>query len=108
MNEGRAGQAGRPGQAGWLGRAWQAGRAAGAGIWFPRQSMKVGPHARVLRAGIALLMSLLLGGYSQAADDPRAIVEEVQRRSEAKSQRYEGLLQVVDARGKVSDKRWTL
>ena len=32
---------------------------------------------------------------------------EAQRRSEAKSQRYEGLLQVLDARGKVADKRWT-
>ena len=43
-----------------------------------------------------------------AADDPRAIVEESQRRTDAKSQRYEGLLQVFDAKGKVSDKRWTL
>jgi hypothetical protein len=42
-----------------------------------------------------------------AADDARQIVEEAQRRTDAKSQRYEGLLQVFDARGKVSDKRWT-
>jgi hypothetical protein len=44
----------------------------------------------------------------KAADDPRTIVEESQRRTDAKSQRYEGLLQVFDAKGKVSDKRWTL
>jgi hypothetical protein len=35
-------------------------------------------------------------------------VEEVQRRTNATSQRYEGLLQVFDSKGKVSDKRWTL
>ena len=33
---------------------------------------------------------------------------EAQKRTDAKSQRYEGLLQVFDAKGKVSDKRWTL
>jgi outer membrane lipoprotein-sorting protein len=43
-----------------------------------------------------------------AADAARQIVEEAQRRTDAKSQRYEGLLQVFDAKGKVSDKRWTL
>jgi outer membrane lipoprotein-sorting protein len=43
-----------------------------------------------------------------ASGDPRAIVAEVQRRTEATSQQYEGLLQVFDAKGKVSDKRWTL
>ena len=43
-----------------------------------------------------------------AADDARDIVQEAQRRTDATSQRYEGLLQVVDAKGKTSDKRWTL
>ena len=38
---------------------------------------------------------------------PRQIVEEAQRRTDAKSQRYEGLLQVFDAKGKITDKRWT-
>jgi outer membrane lipoprotein-sorting protein len=42
-----------------------------------------------------------------SAADARQIVEEAQKRSDAKSQRYEGLLQVFDAKGKVSDKRWT-
>ena len=42
-----------------------------------------------------------------AADNARTIVAEAQRRTDATSQRYEGLLQVFDARGKVSDKRWT-
>jgi hypothetical protein len=43
-----------------------------------------------------------------AVEDARGIVLEAQRRTEARSQRYEGLLQVVDTRGKVADKRWTL
>ena len=41
------------------------------------------------------------------ADDARNIVEEAQRRSQASSQRYEGLLQVFDTKGKITDKRWT-
>jgi hypothetical protein len=43
-----------------------------------------------------------------AADNARAIVEEVQKRTDAKSQRYQGLLQVFDAKGKISDKRWAI
>lgn len=43
----------------------------------------------------------------RAAVNARQIVEEAQRRSEAASQRYEGLLQVFDAKGKITDKRWT-
>jgi hypothetical protein len=42
-----------------------------------------------------------------AQNDARQIVAEAQRRSETKSQRYDGLLQVLDAKGKVADKRWT-
>jgi outer membrane lipoprotein-sorting protein len=44
---------------------------------------------------------------SFAADNARQIVEEAQKRTDAKSERYEGLLQVFDARGKISDKRWS-
>src|SRR5207245_9489091 len=42
-----------------------------------------------------------------AAENARLIVEEAQKRTDSKSQRYEGLLQVFDAKGKISDKRWT-
>src|SRR5438552_11953981 len=38
--------------------------------------------------------------------DPRQIVEEAQRRSTAQSQRYEGTLQVIDAKSKITEKRW--
>ena len=48
-----------------------------------------------------------LDARPMAADDARAIIQEAQRRTDAKSQRYEGLLQVFDAKGKISDKRWT-
>src|SRR5262245_49138834 len=62
---------------------------------------------RWIRA-IALAVALLGAGRLDAADDARELVLEAQRRTEAKSQRYEGLLQVVDTKGKVADKRWTL
>ena len=42
-----------------------------------------------------------------AAQDARQIVAEVQKRSTAKSQQYEGVLRVIDSGGKTSDKRWT-
>jgi len=54
------------------------------------------------------MVAVVLAGESAgAADNAREIVAEAQRRTDAKSQRYEGLLQVFDAKGKVTDKRWT-
>lgn len=41
------------------------------------------------------------------AQDPRRIVSESQERSLAKSQRYEGTLEVIGSSSKVSIKRWT-
>jgi outer membrane lipoprotein-sorting protein len=41
-----------------------------------------------------------------AADDPRQIVAESQKRSDSKSQRYEGILQVLESGGRTSEKRW--
>src|SRR5262245_49931313 len=38
--------------------------------------------------------------------DARQIVEEAQRRTRSGSQRYEGTLQVIDAKAKVTEKRW--
>jgi outer membrane lipoprotein-sorting protein len=54
-------------------------------------------------AAMILALSLSL----HAAESARDIVGESQRRTDAKSQRYEGLLQVFDNKGKVGDKRWT-
>ncbi|MBI1789228.1 MAG: outer membrane lipoprotein-sorting protein [Acidobacteria bacterium] len=40
------------------------------------------------------------------AQDPRQIVAESQKRARARSQRYEGVLEVIDSGGKVTTKRW--
>ena len=48
----------------------------------------------------------LLGAGPAAAQDPRQIMEEVQKRAQAKSQRYEGTLQVIDRNGRTTEKRW--
>lgn len=55
------------------------------------------------------LMVLAVGGAARlrAADNARDIVAEAQKRTDAKSQRYEGMLQVFDSKGAISDKRWT-
>jgi len=61
----------------------------------------------LLLAAVALSW---LEGWSvnlDAADNARDIVQDAQRRTDAKSQRYEGVLKVFDAKGKISDKRWT-
>jgi outer membrane lipoprotein-sorting protein len=58
-----------------------------------------------LLAAACLIAVGILGARAQ---DVRQIVDEAQRRSSAASQRYEGLLQVFEAKGRVSDKRWIL
>jgi outer membrane lipoprotein-sorting protein len=55
----------------------------------------------------AVVLAIAVVSPLPAADDPRQIVQEAQRRTEATSQRYDGLLQVFDGKGKVADKRWT-
>lgn len=40
------------------------------------------------------------------AQDPRQIIEEVQRRNRSQSQRYEGTLTVTSAKSRVTEKRW--
>jgi len=78
---GRVGRVGRMGQVGLVGRVWRLGL-----------------------LGLALVSSPDV----RAADNARQIVDEAQKRTDVKSQRYEGLLQVFDAKGKISDKRWTM
>jgi len=72
---------------------------------------RAGLAARADRAGRLVLVGLTLVLASldgHAADTARQIVDEAQKRTDAKSQRYEGLLQVFDAKGKISDKRWSM
>lgn len=57
---------------------------------------------------LALAALLLAAAVPLHGQDARQVVEEAQRRTAASSQRYEGLLQVFEAKGKASDKRWTL
>jgi len=57
-------------------------------------------------AGRVALAAIAIASLG-AADNARQIVDEAQKRTDAKSQRYEGLLQVFDSKGKISDKRWT-
>ena len=58
-------------------------------------------------SAVAVVFVTLVAASLPAADNARQIVEEAQRRSQASSQRYDGLLQVFDSKGKISDKRWT-
>lgn len=60
--------------------------------------------ARCLLAPLLLLLSPLLAA---GADDPRQIVQESDKRSSSESQRYDGVLQVIDSGGKTSEKRWS-
>jgi Outer membrane lipoprotein-sorting protein len=82
------------------------GRAALAG-----QAGQAGQVGQVDQVGRVVLLALLVAAAMTrvdiaAADNARQIVEEAQKRTDATSQRYEGLLQVFDAKGKISDKRW--
>ena len=52
------------------------------------------------------MSSVLILLFMLLQQDPRQIVEEAQKRSTAQSQRYEGTLRVVDARNKITEKRW--
>jgi hypothetical protein len=62
----------------------------------------------MLRPGVLVIFaSLAIGVAAASAQDATQIVDEAQKRSRAASERYEGLLQVIDAKGKVTEKRWT-
>lgn len=52
------------------------------------------------------LVVLLLTAVPLFAQDARQIVAEAQRRTQVKSESYEGQLQVIKANGKVSEKGW--
>ena len=64
------------------------------------------PSSIVHRRSSIVMALTVLSVPAYAQNDARQIVEEAQRRTEAKSERYEGLLRVIDAKGKIADKRW--
>jgi hypothetical protein len=43
---------------------------------------------------------------SNAAENATQVIEEAQKRSDSKSQRYDGILQTFEASGKTAEKRW--
>src|ERR1700733_14630599 len=64
---------------------------------------------RFVVAGFWLLVAgfwLLVSGAA-SAQDARQIVTESQNRSRAKSERYEGMLEMIGSSNKVNLKRWT-
>jgi len=65
------------------------------------------PTTKTQRVFVIFVTAWLSATASDAAEDARSIVAEAQRRTNSESPRYEGLLQVFDAKGKISDKRWT-
>src|SRR6266851_4438364 len=89
-----------------MNRKWQAPAAMRRGL--PRRISESSRRGWGPAGSARLFVAFFLTGHLFAADNARQIVEEAQKRTDAKSQRYEGLLQVFDAKGKVSDKRWTL
>jgi hypothetical protein len=54
-------------------------------------------------ASIVFILTLCTTLFAQ---DPRSIVDEAQKRSYSASQRYEGTLKVIDAKSKITEKRW--
>lgn len=70
--------------------------------------MNNGQVGRVGQVGGMGLLVLLLGSSAilGAADNARQIIDEAQKRTNSRSQRYEGLLQTVDGGGKTTEKRW--
>src|SRR5580698_2723328 len=50
--------------------------------------------------------ALAILGATAFAEDPKQIIEEVQRRSRSNSQRYEGTLEVIGAGNRIAAKRW--
>ena len=54
---------------------------------------------------IAILAAL--STRARAGDDARQIITEAQQRTDAKSERYEGLLQTISESGDTAEKRWT-
>src|SRR5215471_6312478 len=59
-----------------------------------------------MNRALSIFIALVLLAPGVAAQDARSIVQEAQKRSNSKSQRYEGTLQVIDSKSKISEKRW--
>jgi hypothetical protein len=83
-----------------VGEQWPDGRRARGGFRFG-----VCCFPSVIGCLLSTVYCLLLS-TAAPAQDARQIMEEAQRRTNSSSQRYEGSLRVINARGKVADKSW--
>jgi len=72
----------------------------------PRVDSKWHKDDQILGCILGLFAVVLFSLPAFAQQDARQIVEEADRRTTSDSQRYEGTLQVVDAKNKVTEKRW--
>ncbi|MBI3207909.1 MAG: outer membrane lipoprotein-sorting protein [Candidatus Solibacter usitatus] len=52
-------------------------------------------------------LGLILSAATGFAQDARQIMQQAQDRAKSASQRYEGTLQVLDGKSKITEKRWT-
>ena len=71
----------------------------------PEQPRATEPRPRGSGFRHALLVTFACSA-ALCAQDARQIMSEVQKRSQANSESYEGMLRVTDANGKSSEKRW--
>ena len=64
---------------------------------------------RVRNIRLAAFVAILLGSspLPRAADNARDVIVEAQKRTDVKSQRYDGLLQTFDSTRKTTEKRWS-
>jgi len=53
-----------------------------------------------------LFLGVLCVSVALTAQDARSVVAEAQKRARSQSQRYEGTLQVIDPKSKITEKRW--
>jgi hypothetical protein len=53
-----------------------------------------------------LVAALILAAFKVSAQDPRQIMEEVQRRQRSETQHYEGTLEVIGNGKRIATKRW--
>ena len=53
-----------------------------------------------------VLAALVLAAVLAAAQDPRQIMQEAQRRAQSQSQHYEGTLEVIGSGSRIATKRW--
>jgi hypothetical protein len=85
----------------------EASSAAGRGIVAPAPEADAGRGREESEASNPAAQALAAPPAGENHDDARTIMQEAQRRTEARSYQYEGLLQSFDAKNKITEKRWT-